>query len=527
MTDIQIIKAQHKLNAQADRIELPVAFKNKFPDLTENRMEKYFKRYVDEVSKVLLRRLPFIDENGETRMATSHLFDACRDFQYKNERHYIWNEFKDIYPFFTVTETGSNVKAGSSPYDKNSKVKIYRRAVNMLLEERSPRVVFEELFDGIDLNTTPHEKLPIDMENLENFIGQTAYTLENAADAPLIAKLQKALYQARLIHKIGEHTEAVTLTAYLPMVESKSVYGRTYYTGINIQNVTKQVRSAVIGPHYQYDMNAAVYAIKLAILNDMSGGENNVIDTKVGTYTREYLNEKNAIRKRLAKECFAGVGVNDEAALKYIKNALTAIGFGAKTNAGFWMDEGSLMGSAITQIIRNQDARDRFLNDPWVVNFIAEQHSIEDDIVAQFKAQDGYEATHAELKKANTDKGGNGRVTKSHILAYIYQQLETQMMDEIVDILAAHGVKVIARIHDAFIVRTKVPVRVMDEVIVAMADYSRHITLDCDEVRKWPPVEVKKAYEAHDALAALHKAHIRNEDRMARIYAMKKSGGAA
>lgn len=522
--DLKAIFEQRKLNNRAESIEIPKAFTDKFPDMTHQKALKHFNKYIDVMMAALVTKLPFLAEDDVTYVSTHDIQVALGTFNYKNVRMSLWNEFKDIYPLFKVLVPGSNLSAAANPYERNTKVQILnKRLIAMILTERSPRVVFEELFDGVDLSDA--DPIAIDMENLNNYIGNTQHELTKSPNQALRAKLEKSLYQAQLIYKVGEYTEAEAGMAYLPMVQSPSAFGRTYYKGLNIQNVTKQVRSAMIGAHYQYDMNAAIYAVKLALYNKLNGGENNLVDTELGTYTRDYLRDKNVIRNRLARDHFNELNLPWESKVKMVKNALTAIGFGARTTGGYWYDENGIKGPALDQIMSNKESRQRFMADPWVVNFIAEQLIIEEALIGDLKASGEYDRISKEIKAANKS---NGSVTKSHVLAFIFQHWETQVMDEAVAIIEAHGFTVLARIHDALLVKVKLPVRVMDEVLVHWGKkYSSYMTLDADEVGEWRPVEVKKALEAHDALAALHKAHIRNEDRMARIYAMKKSGGAA
>lgn len=521
MTDLKVIFDQRKLNNAASKIEIPKAFIDKFPDLSITRREKYFNKYVEAVAKAVVRSLPWIQDDGIIAVSTEALFNECGDFKYKNERFYVWKELKDIYPFFHITDTGSNLKSGAG-YNKNSQAKINERMVAMMLEERTPESVFNELFDNADLSHPDVEIIDIDMDNLKNFIDGTEYALNKATDAAHRNKLQKSLYQAQLIYKVGLYSEAETTRPILPMIPSPSVYGRTYYKGVNIQNVTKEVRSAVIGPHFQYDMNAAVYAIKLALYNDIKD-ENNLVNTLDATYTRQYLDEKTAIRKRLATTCFAGVALPDETKIKAIKNALTAIGFGAKTHGGAWFDGQQMKGPAISEIITNQLARETFMNDPWVSNFIDEQKVIEDAILANMQTWETFEEIKDALKDTNK---ANGRVSKAMLLAYVYQQAETNMMNIAVDILKKYGIKVVARIHDAFIVTKRVPVKVLDEIAGEWSYSSSHTTLDCEEFREWIPVELRIALAERENNIALHKQHLEHEQQIARMVAIKRGGVA-
>jgi len=363
------------------------------------------------------------------------------------------------------------------------------------------------------------------MGNLQNYIDNTNHALGRKTDIdkdrPLLKKLERNLWQALIVQKIGEYTASAEpdLGPILPLVPAPSVFGRMYYKGLSIQNLSKEVRSAVLGDHYQYDMNAAVYAVKLALLNELHGGENNLQNTSIGSYTREYLNNKNAIRGQLARKCFEGTSVNPDYAVKQIKAALTAIGFGARTSGGFWTEGGKLKTSSLNEILTSGVVRETFVEDPWVKTFIKEQKEIEKAILEAIKAEEDFEGTKELLKK---DGSENGRVSDAMLLAYVFQTWETKLMDTAVEILQHHDIEVKARIHDAFIVGSKIKQSVLDEVLDAWSRYSSHITLDAERVDAWRPVEQVVAYHESRMLEEDHVTRMAHEEKMARIYSLKK-----
>lgn len=520
MDDLTIIFEQRRLNAQATSIQLPQAFRTRFPNLKETKAEKLFRRYLGVVVDALVRKLPFLSD-GETHVSLDMLLNGCGEFQYKNKRYWLWNEFKDIYPLVQVIEKGSNLRATVNPFEKNSKIKIVNESfLTMLLEEKSPETIFWHFYDPADMADAG--QVPIDMDNLARFIGNCEIELESATGTKHRAKLQGNLWQAQLVYKIGRYTEENAGMAVLPLVAAPSPFGRTYYKGMNIQNVSKQVRSAIIGRHVQYDMNAAVFAIKLYLYGVIKGGDNNLVGTPDGSYTRQYLAEKTFIRERLAKTCFAGIGLPHGSALKAIKNALTAIGFGARTTGKTWATEAGQQGTALSEILISPVARETFLADPWVQNFLAEQRVIEDAILAAAEQGDAYDDMCRAVAEAN---GANGKVTRAGKLAWIYQHEEQTIMDAAVAVLAGFGIEPIARIHDAFIVRERLAPKILDEIAAAwgLRDY---LSLDCDEVGEWMHPKFKHALMQADADLAAHRAWIEREERNARIASYRKAGAA-
>ena len=128
-----------------------------------------------------------------------------------------------------------------------------------------------------------------------------------------------------------------------------------------------------------------------------------------------------------------------------IKNALTAIGFGARMSGKTWMGgDGTFHGTALSDIIKDPAAREQFLADAWVKNFLAEQRVIEDTILDHAEKEDGFDAMCEVVRKS----GPNGKVSRGGKLAFIYQHYETAIMDLAIGVLNGLGIQPVARIHD-------------------------------------------------------------------------------
>lgn len=520
MSDLEAIMAQRKLNATAATIETPKVFLDKHPLLKRDKADKLFRRYLDTVGGVLLPKLPFL-RDGETHVSTENLLHACGKFVVKGETYHTYNEFKDIYPLFTVQSVGSNIKHTNNPFEKNTRIRVVNeRLLAMLLEEKSPKSVYDHFYTTED-EEAADSVVPIDMENLERFMGNTEIELETATATKHREKLQRNLWQARLVFKIGLHTEATLGRPVLLHVPVESDFGRTYYKGMNIQNVSKQVRSAIIGRHFQYDMNAAVFAIKLSLYGYIMGGDNAIQGTPLGSYTRDYLENKRLVRERLAKTCFENVLLTKEAKVDAIKAALTAIGFGAKRGGSVWMQDGKLKGTALSEILMNKGSRDKFEGDPWVQAFLAEQTVIENVILNAYLADPIAETMNAAVAASNS---ANGRVTRGGQMAWIYQQEEKRLMDLAVEALAEKGIVPIARIHDAFVVPDKLSATVLDDICDkwGMRDY---LSFDCEEVREWIAPALKRALIDADADLAAHRLHVEREEATAQKKAALKRVG--
>lgn len=64
----------------------------------------------------------------------------------------------------------------------------------------------------------------------------------------------------------------------------------------------------------------------------------------------------------------------------------------------------------------------------------------------------------------------NIKPSKSKAVAFMYQKSETNVMDVAYRVLDKHGIKPIARIHDAFVVRNKLSIDLRSEIMLEMRD---------------------------------------------------------
>jgi hypothetical protein len=135
---------------------------------------------------------------------------------------------------------------------------------------------------------------------------------------------------------------------------------------------------------------------------------------------------------------------------KLIKQAITAISFGARaTSCGWPNGSGGITNSALVDILRNPDQRRRFLADPCVRGFIREQNCLDDFIFALVKTR------YPGLLERESLQTPSGRPSKSRVLAFLYQHAETEVMGIVAQAAAKHGRQPIARVHDAIFFRKR------------------------------------------------------------------------
>lgn len=464
---------------------VPKAFTDKFPDMSESKAQKHYDTYLSLLRHVLLKRMPFLTSNY-TFISLDRLW--TKEFQYKNKRYYVWNEFKDLRPFFVVLEDKkgngrkklTNQQQGLQ-YTLNSEVFIMNQKLIDFLIDTADVNELVSMFYG---ELTPElidtvEVVPVDISSLTGFIENTQNELARAKynnNPKHEATLYRNLRQAKYVKIISEFFFTAYNDYVLPQIPNPSPYGRVYYKGINIQNISKEVRAAALGDHVAYDLNAAVYAIKLMmakrVLNDQG-----ISDIGKYTYTKEYLDSKSQIREKLANHLVAYRTAGGDS-VKLVKDAITAIGFGARIGGGSWKIDGEWHTTSIEDIIFNKNDRMNFMNDPWVKQFVKEQHQMTNEITKAFIESEGF--VESVMDVPNMFK--NGKIRKSQVMSYLFQHTEKQIMDVITE-----NIPVIARVHDSFITKKKLSVDQTLELKSKLNHIDNLMTIDFEEFHAWIP----------------------------------------
>jgi hypothetical protein len=450
-------------------LRVPQEFLDKFPKLSLQKAQKHYNTYLDSLRQLLLKRMPYVKSNY-THLALDKLW--YERFYYKNTKHYIYKEFNEIRPFFYAPDDkkGNGRKKGNS-FEQNSEVYMFNQKLIDLLIDTSNANELVSLYYGDITDADQLEVVPIDIHSINAFIENTLREIElSVKNSKHEASLYRNMRQAKYIKIISEFFSEAYGKHVLPQIPNPSSYGRMYYKGINIQNVTKEVRKACLGDHYVYDLNAAVYSIKLMMVRKILK-DNNIDDYGHFTYTKEYLDWKNPIRKKLGLHITKYP--NPE---KLVKEAITAIGFGARIGGGSWQVDGEWQTTSIEDIIMNPVDRHNFINDPWLKSFVKEQHAITTIITDQYKNDKAF--VESVIIVPNMFK--NGKIRKSQIMSYVFQHTEKAVMD-----IITQDIPVIARVHDSFITSKKLNTEQLTEIKMRLNKMDPLMTIDCEEFHAW------------------------------------------
>jgi hypothetical protein len=345
--------------------------------------------------------------------------------------------------------------------------------------------------------------LPVDMESIKSYI----VWLSTEATHITQEKKNQALRQARIILGV-----ASVMNGHYLQRRKPSEFGRLYYEGVSVQNVNKELRSAVLGDCWEYDIRSSVVAWKM-------GWAKNYMDThKPGGDLRKefsatlcFLEDKADFMATVRHYTFdANSPVPKDLQSKLLKRAFTAISFGARQNTSGWQNEaGGWTNPALVEIIKNSTDRERFLGDVTVQSFIQEQALLDAFLFDLVKTQ------RRDLLAKPFLQTPSGRPSRAKILAYLYQHDETEIMGVVESVAARFGREPLARVHDAIFFKRKLGVDLKSEIEYCMQAHSNnpywHLT--AKQLARYQPRYLDQLMEE-----AEHRKRIAQEEILAQNY---------
>lgn len=321
----------------------------------------------------------------------------------------------------------------SDASDPEEATALFNKLYPMIHAIQDDEVELEKQYDSVKVN----------IKSVESYLDW----LVN--DAKLISKKNKNAYarHAQVIIKISK-----LLNGQFIQKKIESPFGRTYYEGISIQSVNKQLRRAMLGDAWEYDIKSSVITWKMGFsLACYQASKSTQPYTKDFFQTQNYLSDKKDFMLAVRNNTFINEDkYTREEQEKILKQAITAICFGATVRAHGWRDtSGQWQHASINTIIKDTECRKRFTKSAIVKKFIAEQKQLDDYIFTKLKNENPQLASLQILTNAN------GRLNKAKFLAYAYQHAETHVMNVVRAELAQTDNALLANIHDAIVLKNK------------------------------------------------------------------------
>lgn len=434
-----------------------------------NKAELALCKYIDALEEHLEQSLMHMDDNmykffKHFYVSTHNLSLDVGQFVIDGKRQYLdkWLESKGL-NLIRVTKPGqkggdystvcltAHVKMNDA-MDINQLRKKTIDELDALLNDKSltDTDFFYKLFPDFLTMTKAqinkhYDLCPINVKSLNQFI----VFLTKRANMMNTVKKQMLIRQAKAIARIAKAGNNT-----LPMQKHASYFGRTYYTGrLNVQSIRKILRHAMLGDCYEYDIRSSVVAWKLGFTWQICN-HNGITPKEFNSNFKtclSYLGDKKKFRETVRLNTFGnGSNISLDMQLDDIKQALTAISFGARKTAQGWIDKsGKKFNPAIVKIIADQTARNNFYACKEAASYIDENKQM-DDIITEYAKENAPELLNdTELQTAS------GRISKSKLMSYLYQQSESIVMDIVRTEVTAVYKNILANVHDAIYIDAK------------------------------------------------------------------------
>lgn len=460
--------------------------KSKFAKKSTRTYEQIAQQYLDTTLSQIITGIKQAHDDQLAKNQIPIYMDKLRDqnpgkYTHNGKQHWWFDWLLKMYPLFTVEKRG--YKHGTQEGTLTMVTPNIFQVQTSIVEFETPEQTFKRLYSdhaaAFD-NDANIDWVPIDTTSLR------AYIAENKKIQKDNSKLYQYSITAQEILKVSEFLHEINHvnTPALPQIKSPSTFGRMYYRSLNLQNIPKVVRHAALGHYNQYDITSSIFAWQLHQINGAF----------ITPATKELVLYKDKIRQMLVNECMWDTPVQEETKLKFIKQAITALGFGARLDGGAYFDTETnrQVRNAISSTIKNKEDRQRFQNHKWVQEFAAEQIKITNYIISQIDAESLKDVT--ELWSAKT-----GKIKPSSLMAYLYQQYESNLMTQLRELIPQEF-EFLLGVHDAFYTRHKLPGTLVQEFALKINPYIR---FEREEKSGWSTIDIEEEKEYNKKMRSL------------------------
>ena len=348
---------------------------------------------------------------------------------------------KNGYELVKMEELGSGIKK------QNSRVKLTQLIHLTDVDDRLyPKEAFEKIHPKFASLTQSQIAIDYDMTEVDiGSLNRYIATIAPQGIEPNKNKLRISFHQARRIAAAASYKNGLFYQKKKP-----SAFGRTYYEGLSVQNVNKELREVMLGDCWEYDIRSSVVSWKLGFAQKYIDAHmpNNAID-KIFPVCHQYSVDKSILISKIKLDVFKHSHKDENTKTGLIKEALTALNFGARLSGNSYTDkQGQNHKQAIAEILDDEVECQLFLNCQLVKEFMEEQKKL-DTVIMEWVNN-----TQPDLLSLINPKT-NKKLTNKSLMAYLYQHAETEMMDIFRSYTSQNKLTVTANIHDAIILKKK------------------------------------------------------------------------
>lgn len=443
------------------------------------------------------------------------LLDKCRGIRIISDggKIHLHNWLQVNLPLYEIVTRGNGINKKLSQIKFNKNVIIEEQEYSMdkelikLANESDPERIFElyyhNIISGVH-DVSEYESVKINTNSLTGYIQWLDTTTKFSASA------KKYRYQlSHLILNIAKVTGGFFLQKPV-----KSPFGRTYYERVSIQSVPKDLRSAMLGYGYEYDINNSVLSWKLWLADAICKATNTTVKAEYPSLYW-YHRHREDVHQQMYNSLSEISEIPKETMFKMFKQVFTAFNFGARmTSASFYFDaEGQFHQTTLADIIKCPELRREFCTIPYVLNYLKEINQLDNILCEVWQDSEWY-------TKSEVLRNSNNRVSKPKAVSFVYQRFESKFMEHIrSEVLRLYpDAVVLGKIHDAVIFNRELETTELND-IARFHTNSEWFTFSVSKIKPY----VKKQSDEEKQFELDHKAFIAAEEIRAKNYVPRSS----
>lgn len=380
-------------------------------------------------------------------------------YEYKAGTKYVrwFNWFHTNYPHWKEIEKGNNMTGRATliqklihSYESNKNKEFGSQLLNHV------QLLADKNADDISSGRAEFTYQRYNLDSLNNYIQATEDALNSGkGNAAYREVLQRNVDDAVKILTISdpEKTEVVnSITdnqitySYFPVLVKRSNFGREYHLGLCLQNCSRELRTAALGRVINIDISTSVFAYYKQLYETL-------FDREVPLALDMMLENKRKFRERIAND-ISEANDRPDAMLKRVKLAITAIGFGARTDnytvalkdAFGYTDRNGEQATLVRQL-------KAFKEHEYIQQLSTMSQELQAEFRRLYKSDPEFKALVQQKILGGYD-AVQQRVNYPKILAYYYQQAEQDYRNEMIRVIQEmHEGEVVLQTHDGIYVR--------------------------------------------------------------------------
>jgi len=512
---------------QKSKQDLCLEIQSQWPDLKPQQITKLVDTYLEVLADQLLKNIQYSQLNYQGQMEYQISLEAINEACGQIGRRRASTYFKNIH-VINIKYKGnigkqSRVTIDTEYHDlvRDEMHQAQYRTSNQTAIKKMQEQEDQEDQDAFQVIDTFEVSVPMNIWSMVDYLEDNEIRQQNPYNDEYLNKLQSnyrvvKTYLENTKDSDGLYPETAQLSETWRQIDS----GRTYATGSNNLQSSREIRHAILGPCVKYDFCAASYAI-LHDLARLLAQEKGI--TWPSAWVQQYIVDRSAIRQQIAHQ----MGMSTD----LIKQVFAAIGFGARYTSTPRTAIGRLLGSR----------KDDFLsiNTPLinVREFLEEVELIRDIILDDCD----FGSDYFEVSSPWADSDSRVFVFKSQLpptnpreqiypisrkpsqrLAWIYQAFESHALDQLRSLVTRRfGQEVLYTAHDCVYVRGQLTGDQLFDLnyYLKQNPIFRNLRVDCEKIRGF---NTTNRVEQEDQQAALelraHRQRIAQEERAAENY---------